>query len=347
MKKKPLALIITDTHLHKDNIELVTDIFQQAILLCKKLKIKKILHGGDIFTARIAQPLSVLIAWDNIVDLVRGAGLKITSIVGNHDKTDQEANDSYLDLFHDTDVFDVVFSNGMVVLDDDVRMYMLSYFKEGGDRYIKSLSDLAGTVEHNKRNFLLTHTAVNSVRNNDGSEVENGIGQELFKKFDKVFIGHYHNQSQIGDNIFYIGSAYQSNFGEDDQKGFTILYSDGSHEFMKSEFPEFIKMKLDVLDVTAGLMSQLTEIQRNNKDHVRVVLTGDSSKLKAFDRAIFSDIGIDVKLEADEIKVSMDAAEKEEFVSFNKVSIIKTFDEFCELNEIEDKEYGIVKLNQL
>lgn len=37
-----------------------------------------------------------------------------------------------------------------------------------------------------------------------------------------------------GTVIEYIGSSRQHNFGEDEDKGYTLLYSDGSYEFIKN-----------------------------------------------------------------------------------------------------------------
>src|SRR4051812_31517031 len=97
---KPIAIVITDTHLHKDNIDLVTSIFDQAIKYCKENGIDLILHAGDVFTSRTGQPLSVLVAWQRIVDKIRDNDLRCLAIAGNHDKTDQEDESSFLDIFN-------------------------------------------------------------------------------------------------------------------------------------------------------------------------------------------------------------------------------------------------------
>ena len=47
---KPIALTLTDTHLHEGNIELVTDIWLQARDKCLELGIKRIHFLGDFFT---------------------------------------------------------------------------------------------------------------------------------------------------------------------------------------------------------------------------------------------------------------------------------------------------------
>ena len=65
--KKVVSIFVTDTHLDKDNGELVKDIFDQLISLCKKYGVTNIIHGGDVFTNRSGQPLQCLTDWRDIL----------------------------------------------------------------------------------------------------------------------------------------------------------------------------------------------------------------------------------------------------------------------------------------
>jgi len=86
------------------------------------------------------------------------------------------------------------------------------------------------------------------VRNNDGSIVEGDVEESYFDSFDLVASGHYHDWSEIGENIVYFRSAYQANFGEDDNKGFTVVYDDCSLEYIQSKFPIYRKIIIDMND---------------------------------------------------------------------------------------------------
>ena len=268
--KTPIAVVLTDTHLKKGNEELVIDIFKQAISLCEKLGVNKLLHGGDFFTSRNAQPLEVLTTADKIFRMLQEAQLFVDIIPGNHDKTDLSSSASYLDIFRELVSVYPVYSSLVI---DDVCIHLLPYFKEN-TTYGAELSKIK--VDKNYINILLTHIAVAGVKNNDYSKVENDLKPEMFKQFKSVLVGHYHNQSQVGDNIYYIGSSYQANHGEDNKKGFTVLYSDGSHGFVKSNFPEYIKVTVNASD-----KKRLKEVQKelaNSKDHVRIELEGTSEE---------------------------------------------------------------------
>lgn len=50
-----------------------------------------------------------------------------------------------------------------------------------------------------------------------------------------MYLGHYHDYQQVGSNIFHLGSLQQNNFGEDESKGFWMLYDDCTVELLKSK----------------------------------------------------------------------------------------------------------------
>lgn len=342
MKKKAIGVILTDTHLEKSTIEINKSIYKQAIDLCIQLN-TPLFHAGDIFTARSAQPLEVLQAFNDILTMLSDTGIKMTVIPGNHDKTDLNSRTSYLNPFSHNPNLRLINQHYYIDL-VDLRIHFIPYFKEDG-LYIGELQKSVNELSLSTSNVLITHVSVNGVKNNDGSEVVNGIAKDAFNSFDKVFVGHYHNQSQIGENIFYIGSAYQANFGENNQKGFTVLYNDGSHEFIKSVFPEYIKVVIDIEDEVG--LKKLQKEHADSLNNVRFVIKGDSSKLATIKKEKFAALGIDIKFESNEVNTNLMMASNNEFVSFDRSSIKDAYEKFCILNEITDKEFGLEKLNQL
>lgn len=355
---KPLALILTDTHLKEDNTELVTDIWKQAVFYCKSKNIKKILFGGDFFTARKAQPLSVLFTAGEIFKMVRNSGIELICIPGNHDKVDYTSEESYLDVFDGH--FILVKGYSFIQATDDLIIHLIPFFKEN-DGYpiylqkavehitvINSGGLLKSKSEIPKyKHILLTHVAINGVRNNDYSVVENDLDKKNFKVFHSVFVGHYHNQSQIGKNIYYIGSAYQSNFGEDNKKGFTILNDDGSHEFVKSQFQEFIKIKIDITDTKE--LKKLEQEHKNSKENVRFVFEGEEAELKNVNKEKYSALGIDVTFNKDSaVPLNHDGlVAKASSISFDRSNIEEAFNTFCETKHIEDNSIGLEYLKKM
>jgi len=339
-KVTPLALILSDTHLSKSNYSLVKNIFKQAIDICKERNIKYMFHLGDFFQSREAQPLLALDEATNILKEIADNKIQLLIIPGNHDKTDLESNVSYLkplekfghELFAQVAYKD--FNN--------LRIIWVPFYKENGS-YKHKLESASKMIKSDSINVLLTHVSVSGVRNNDGSVVDNNISADLFKKFDKVFCGHYHNQQDC-DNIFYIGGAFQQNFGEDNIKGFTVLCSDGSHEFIKSDFPEYIKIKVDINNEDE--LKKIKKQHANSKDNVRVILTGNKEKLQAFKKQSLTDVGIDVKFESDEINIISDI-NKNEIQVYDRSNLKLAFNKFCLLNKIDNKELGELYLEKI
>lgn len=348
--KKPVALILTDTHLKKDNFELVFNIFKQAVTLCKKLKIDIIFHLADFFDARAAQPLRTLKKAQEIIRYVNEAGIRLYIIPGNHDKDELDSDDSYLDLYKleinygEKETGNLIESETSSFFFVNEKFYQklnilwLPYYKENGS-YRKRLEDLSKFIQEGKKNILLTHVAIDSVKNNDGTLVSNNLKTNLFKKFDLVLVGHYHNYSQIADNIVYIGSAYQANFGEDDKKGFTILYDNGEIEFIQSEFPKYIHVKIKATDKKTLAKYQKYSL---NGDNVRITIVGTEEEVKAIEKMNFA--GIDVKYDKQENNFE---DLNDELIIFNRENIKKSFNEFRKLNNIEESDVFIEYLEKV
>lgn len=337
------AVVLTDTHLNYQNIDTNVSIYKQAIGLAKKHNLNKVLHAGDIFDARKGQTDLMLKAFEDILDIFKAHNVTLVAIPGNHDKSDYKSDVSYLDPFKYHPAFDLIRTGGF----GEKGVFMMPYFLEDGtyESHLKLQTeqwrkDIAG-----KNVVLITHIAVNGVKNNDGSQIENNVKPGLFSLFKSVLIGHYHNQSKIGQNIFYIGSAFQHNFGEDNTKGFTLIMEDGSTQFVKADFKEYKKVVIDIEKTSPKEIELLAEQYANSEDSIRFVFKGKHEKLQAIDKAKFTKLGIDVKRDSDEIEVGVEEAENDEFVSFDQTSISKEFDEFCEQNNL-DKKIGNKYLKQ-
>lgn len=348
MAKTPLAILLTDIHYHKDNIPQVNSICEQGLKLAIKLKVKVVFIMGDIFTDRTGQTLSVLLAFKGIIRKFSDKDIDLIIFPGNHCKTDQESEDSYLDIYSGMkNVF--VIRDGHCVDLKKLLVYCLPYFLENGSYpgRLKKLSIEALKQDRNK--VLLTHIAVSGVSNNDGSKVKNELGIKQFSAFDSVFVGHYHNRSKVGDNIYYIGSTHPQRYGEDNDKGFTILYNDGSHEYIQSDFKQYVKLSIDLATTSKKELKEIIEKYSDAEDKVRVVLKGTDEQLASIDSKQFAEVGIDLKKESENILKAVSAAENDEFINFDKKSILKAFNEFCKINEFSpvDKGKGLKYLSKI
>lgn len=355
MKKEILGLFVTDIHLTKDNGELIKSLFSQIFDICEKRKISKIFCGGDVFTNRIGQPLSCLDDFRSIVHRATRKKIDLYFIPGNHDKTDPDDEKSYLDFFCSPN-YHLTRVGELMTFGDEVAVAMIPYFPD--ERWLKEYEKIEKLMKDVRKwknlqegatTILMAHSGFDGVMNNDGSKVESIIKPSMFKEWTKVLIGHYHNASKLSKNVIYTGSICQKDFGETyEDKGVTIIYTDGSLEHVSLDFPKYLKETLDVND-KERLRELLEKYEGNTKDHIRFIFSGKKCDATKIDTAELSKKGIEAKFKADETEEAIMSSESETVMCYDKKSIQKDFVKFCSENSIKGKhlKYGLKLIKEL
>lgn len=327
--KKPEFIISTDWHITERNKEAIKDLVRQKCELAIKEGVSTLICLGDVFDSRKAQPLSVLTAFGEILDMINEYGLTLLVISGNHDKSDYEAYESYLDSFKHHPTLELFWSYGYRQT-STLELHFFPFFSE--NKWVENYNEDGGDYikKPDKINILLSHIAVNGSTNNDGSKVESSIKPSMFKGYYKVFLGHYHEMQQISSNIYHLPSIQANNYGENNEKGFTILYSDGSHELVKSKFKEYEVVEIDLDIVSKEDLEEVTKTFANNDDlNVRFKFVGDKSKLEGVNIDKYTAMGIDVKkVEKDIQNTEIDF--KELNITYTDSDILNEFASFCE-----------------
>lgn len=352
--KKAIAVLVNDIHLDKSNGDLVKDIFRQIIQVCKDFKTNRIICGGDIFTNRSAQPMICLTDWKDILDMLRKARVCLDVIPGNHDKTDPDDERSYLDVYSYPEV--ILHRRGESCIIGGHVFVFVPYFTdekwleefERADE-IRELQFSEGDVDPDACSFLITHSGFDGVMNNDGSKVSSIIKPSMFSNYTKVLIGHYHNASKLGDNVYYTGSAYQGNYGETiKDKGFTVIFDNGTIQNIHSRFPQYIKEVVDVNDNEA-VKKIIEKYKDDDQNHVRIVFRGKKVDIQKINVAEISKYGIDTKFESIEENEAVDNSTTEDALCYDKKSIMKDFIRFCSENNIRGKnlKYGMNLVKEL
>lgn len=335
-----MLAIVTDIHVDKNNIPEVEKSLEFLLLYCIEKEIRTLVILGDLFTDRTGQTLETLLFWQRMLRKFGKGNIDTHVIPGNHDKTDLESEDSYVSLFEDIARVKV-YPSGGVIVKKRYLYALLPYFKENGS-YITRLKELNKEVRtlideiKPEKVYLGTHIAVNEVRNNDGGLVENEITPNLFKPYDVVHIGHYHNEQKIG-KLKYIGSLQPKDFGEDNEKGFIVINNEFEEERIKPDFKKYIKVTIDMDDSSKAFVEKLRKKYANSIHNVRFVFKGTVEQLETVDKRYFNEVGIDVKKNSKSLLKSIKSATEGNVASFSKVAITKNFIEFCKLNNITGK----------
>ena len=344
----PCLLLLNDIHISKDNIPAFKANWQEAIDICRKMDVKEIAIGGDLFFSRAAQTLDVLLAVHDALLTAAEHGIHVTIAEGNHDKVNQEDERGYCHVFDQHSNVLVCDEYVSLPLGDDCRfvLHMMGYFPEDGS-FCTRLDRLKEEALDPKRlNFLYIHEGINGAL---AQPNDKELPAKIFEEFDKVFVGHYHNRTIIDKTrIEYIGSSRQHNFGEDEEKGYTVIYTDGSHEFIKNQ----VNTRYRVIDVSAEraglhLMDELREIDADGRYKVKVRVHAPQTAMKSVDKAALLDAGATkVELIADDEEM-LEVAASSLFEKFDSHRIRETYEEFCREKQIDDVAIGLEYLSKI
>lgn len=344
----PCLLLLNDIHISKDNIPAFKANWQEAIDICRKMDVKEIAIGGDLFFSRAAQTLDVLLAVHDALLTAAEHGIHVTIAEGNHDKVNQENERGYCHVFDQHSNVLVCDEYVSLPLGDDCRfvLHMMGYFPEDGS-FCTRLDRLKEEALDPKRlNFLYIHEGINGAL---AQPNDKELPAKIFEDFDKVFVGHYHNRTIIDKTrIEYIGSSRQHNFGEDEEKGYTVIYTDGSHEFIKNQANTRYRV-IDVAAERAGLhlMDELREIDADGRYKVKVRVHAPQAAMKSVDKAALLDAGATkVELIADDEEL-LEVAASSLFEKFDSHRIRETYEEFCREKQIDDVAIGLEYLSKI
>lgn len=335
--KEAVALLINDIHVSKDNIADFNKNWDEMLEIAKRENVGDIVIGGDMFVSRASQTLSTLLAVKNALTKATNNGFTITIAEGNHDKVNQEVFEGYNHLWSGLFGIDVIDSFQILAWDDsDCLLLVLSYFPENKN----FLSILEVAVDSALRQYpyytvndiiLYIHEGVHGALGD--FEIDGELPQEPFIDFKAVLCGHYHNRVKIKNtNIEYIGSSRQGNFGEDEEKGYTILYSDGSYEFVKNEVNTRYKtFELDAKDLDNF------KLKKDPRYKYRVKVKCDEKQAKLFDKQKWIEIGFSKVEAVSKVSLPTEVIASDIQEKYDKQGIKKEYQNYCNENSIDSK----------
>lgn len=347
LNKKTIALLLTDSHCGKENIPEFQANWQEAINICHERGITHILFLGDLVLSRSSQTLDILLAIYDVFEMCRQTGILLPMINGNHCKKDLEALRGYADVFASFSNVRVIDSWGLVDISETVGIGMISYFPENGS-FIEKFTELERSIfslPYDKRILMLHQGIMGGL----STPNENDLPAKMFHKWDYVFVGHYHNRAQIRNTkIEYIGSSRQHNFGEDEMKGYTVLYNDGSTEFIQNK----INLRFKVIDVDADqvdihLTDLLDEMKADGHYRTKVRVHTTSARASSIPKEKLLTAGASkVEIITEETEAA-DVSASSLFEKFDTHKIRETYEEFCREKEIAEVELGLSYLSKI
>lgn len=335
--KNILFAVWNDIHLGVGNCQEVLLSTKQMVNYLVNNDIDVLINNGDFFHSRSNQTQEVLTTANEILKVINDAGVRHIINIGNHDRQSYFKSESFLDSFRfhpGVEIYDGCITKldikGTSVslspfFDDSILVPMLNEV-EGGD-------------------ILLGHWEMQGSTHLGKTSDKSTITPKTLKKFKKVYLGHFHNHQEITKNIVHLPSLRQSSFGEDDNKGFSVIYDDLTYSIVPGVFKKFTKLVLDIDKVSNDEIKSLILLHRDSNDSIRFEFIGEETKLKSLDKEQFLGTGIDIKLKFEK-KYKTEESEKPVLIKkFDKEQIESSFKEFCEEKGYMYKE-GVLILNE-
>ncbi len=340
--KKPLFVAVTDIHLDQTNFLQRQGLFDQVIGLMSDLGTTNLIMLGDIFESRKAIPENVLNAFGEIITKLDSKGIVTYCIPGNHDKLVYTKKESYLTPFGYYPNFHLFEEFWGLCVDSPLghvtSIVFAPFFEE--QLWVEKFEEFFKNREIDHNEILISHIAVTGSQNNNGELVENGISKKMFDRFGKVFLGHYHNTQEVSDNIVHLPSICQKNFGEDSNKGVSVVYDDLSYEIFNLDFRKFVNVEIDLSISTKTQIDKIVGDAISTGAYVKAKFSGTEAEIKSIDKDSLTRLGVKVQTKIKEIEDSVEYSKSEEIKEYDKVSLIEAFKDFCGEEGI-DFEFGL------
>ncbi len=236
---------ITDTHISfKKSNKIYHDYFESFYKniffpTLEEKNIKTVIHLGDAFDNRKGIDYWGLEWAQRVVyDRFRELGITVYQICGNHDvelKTTNKYN-AIETLLRDYDnIIPIVEPIEYNVSGLDI-LFIPWICKDNENETFELLAN-------SKSKVIFGHLELLGFTLFPGQISTHGLGTERFKKFDRVFSGHYHAKSSDG-RIFYLGNPYQMFWSDvNDDRGFNIFDTETYKlEFIKNPYTLYEKI---------------------------------------------------------------------------------------------------------
>ena len=217
--------LITDTHFGiRKGSQIFHDYFQKFYVdtffaSLDSNNIDTVIHLGDCFDVRKGIDYwSLDWAKTNFFDPLRQRGIDLHLIVGNHDifyKESLSINSPGLNLREYDNI--AIYSRPETVTIKDRLCFMVPWIcEDNAEQFVEQLESTSSAL-------VFGHLELAGFYANKDYQCQHGTDANIFNRFDRVFSGHFHKKSTIG-NVTYLGNPYQLYWNDEgDVRGFHIM----------------------------------------------------------------------------------------------------------------------------
>ena len=217
--------VITDTHFgcrknsklfHDYFLKFYNDIFFPTL---EQYGITTVIDMGDTFDSRKGIDFAAL-SWakNNFYDKLSNMGCNVLTVVGNHTSYYKNTNQvNAVDLLLREYPNVKVFSEPTEFNVDGLKVLFVPWINQENEKKTMKM------IKNTQAKVVFGHLELQGFRVSHSIVMEHGLSAEIFKKFTKVFSGHYHTRSDNG-TVYYLGNPYEMFWSDlKDTRGFHIF----------------------------------------------------------------------------------------------------------------------------
>lgn len=269
---RPVAVLISDIHYNIQTLEVADKALRMAVDTANRLGVPLII-AGDLHDTKANIRGECIKA---IIDTIRLCKVWPNVIVGNHDKINEKSSGHSLNFL---EAYARIINEPEAILDLKLTLFPYCHDATQLIKEIK-LSPPGHTV--------IMHQGVIGSEGGHYIQDKSALGKNDLAGF-RVISGHYHIRQSFelpeGGRFDYLGNPYTLSFGEAShpEKGFQVLYDDGSLEFIPTNLRRHIIINAVVESNNNLTLAYIPNLIKND-DNFWVKLTGPSDKLNIYSK---------------------------------------------------------------
>lgn len=243
--------------------------------------IRHVVHLGDIFDRRkYINFLSAKRCREDLLDPLEDRGIETHIIQGNHD--------SYYKDTHEVNALDELvvgryrfintYGLPSIINIDGLDIQIMPWITAS------NRAAAMDVINNPLATVMMGHLELNGFTMHKGLISDHGMDRKVFDKYDKVFSGHYHHRSTIG-NVSYIGAFAEYTWHDySDPRGFSVFDTETRNiEFIQNPYKMFRIAKYDdVANPNIVEKIQGTDFSKYKNTYVKMVVINKSNPY-AFD----------------------------------------------------------------
>lgn len=304
-------------------------------------KIDTIIQLGDSFDKRKNTGHFILDGWeDRFYNRLSDLGIKYHTLVGNHDcyfKSTLTPNSPSLFLSKYDNI--TVYDEPTEVEIGGVKILMLPWICL--DNTPASLDALSKS----KALIVAGHLELVGFEMYRGQVSHEGMDAKVFRKFDWVFSGHYHTQSDSG-NVHYLGCPYELTWADQgDPRGFHVFDTKTEKlEFIQNLDHMFYRLEYDDKNKGSDYWKTFTSLKLANK-YVKLIVINKTDDYQ-FDRLVdwlYQAGTEDFKIVEFFEDISSDSVEDDELEFEDSISLVNSYIDNMEYSGDKDRLKTLMK----